>query len=344
MSNGMIETALKSLEDEELAQAFYEYLASRISDEVLSKRLRELASMEASHASFWRDFLKKRGVEPKKRKLRKLLNLSLLKLTYRVFGLGFTIKLLEHDEASAVGDYSSVIESSELSDHERKLLVNIIRDEILHENALKKEEESHKTFLEHVREIVLGMNDGLVEVLSVSAGLAGTFVVPLYVFVGGMLVGIGGALSMGIGAYVSSKTSTQIANERVRYLRLLSVVRSRYGLENLETESIDAGIHDGGEETSKDPKKAGLFTGLSYLTGSLVPLLPYMLFMPPPISVISSFTFSAMALGLTGFVISVLGGLEVKRKITELIFLGMIAATATHFTGRIANILLGIEI
>lgn len=344
MSNEIIEVALESLEDEELAQAFYEYLAVRISDEILGERLRVLASMEASHADFLRDFLRKRGVEPETRKLRKLLSLSLLKLTYRVFGLGFVIKLLERDEVSAVRDYLSVIESSELSDHERKLFINIIRDEMLHESALKKEEESHRTFLEHVREIVLGMNDGLVEVLSVSAGLAGTFVLPLYVFVGGMLVGVGGALSMGIGAYVSSKTSTQIASERMKYLRLLSLVRSNYGLERSEIESINADVRDVGEEAFKDPRKAGLFTGLSYLVGSLLPLIPYILFIPSPISVILSFAFSSIALGLTGFVISVLGGLDARRKVTELILLGMAAATATYSIGRIANILLGIDI
>lgn len=344
MSHDLVERALKSLEDEELAQAFYEYLAARTSDEVLSKRLKELASMEASHGVLWRDLLKKRGVEPKTRKFKKLLNLILLKFTYRVFGLGFIIKLLEHDEVRAVREYISMVESGELNDHERKLLISIAKDEVLHENILKKEEESYKTFLEYVREIVLGMNDGLVEVLSVSAGLAGTFVFPLYVFVGGALVGIGGALSMGIGAYISSKTSTQIANEKTKYLQLLSVIKSNHGFEELETSLTDVGIHVGSEEAFRDPKKAGLFTGLSYLLGSLVPLFPYMLFVPPPISVVLSFTFSAAVLGLTGFIISTLGGLETKRKILELITLGMIAATITYFIGRIANILLGIEV
>ncbi|MEM1797177.1 MAG: VIT1/CCC1 transporter family protein, partial [Zestosphaera sp.] len=287
---------------------------------------------------------KRKEVEPKARRFKKVLNLMLLKFAYRVFGLGFVIKLLEHDEVRAVREYLSVVESGELDDHEVKLLVSIAKDEVLHENVLKKEEELYKTFLEHVREIVLGMNDGLVEVLSVSAGLAGTFVLPLYVFIGGTLVGIGGALSMGIGAYISSKTSTQIANEKMKYLQLLSAVKSGYSSGELGTSLTALDIHIGNEEASRDPKKAGLFTGLSYLSGSLVPLLPYVLLIPPPISVVLSFVFSAAALGLTGFIISILGGLEAKRKILELIALGMIAATITYFIGRIANILLGIEI
>lgn len=344
MKRDIIKEALKSLEDEELAQTFYEYLASRVSDESLSKKLRELAFMEASHAGFWRDFLKRRGAESEVRKLRKLLNLALLKLTYRVFGLGFTIKLLEHDEVSAIGEYLSLIETSELNDHERRRLIDIIGEEALHESVLEKEEESYKTFLGHIREIVLGMNDGLVEVLSVSAGLAGTFVSPLYVFAGGMLVGIGGALSMGIGAYVSSKTSSQVVSEKIKYSRMLSVIKSRNNLEKLGEELSEVNMLDEGEEALTDPKKAGLYTGFSYLVGSLVPLLPYILFMTSPISVISSFMFSAIALGLTGFVISVLGGLKIKRKILELISLGMIAATFTYIIGRIANMVLGIEI
>lgn len=344
MRHDLVKTALKSLLDEELARVFYEYLASRVTDEVLSSRLKELASTEASHINFWRDFLNKRSVKPEIRRFRRLLSLTFFKLTYRIFGLGFIIKLLEHDEVRAIEEYLSMLESSELSDYEKELLASIIRDEVFHETLLEREEETHKTLLEHVREIVLGMNDGLVEVLSVSAGLAGTFVLPLYVFVGGMLVGVGGALSMGIGAYVSSKTSTQIAREKMRYLRLLSIIKSGYYSEKSETKLSYASTRSSDEEVFTNPKKAGLFTGLSYLVGSLVPLFPYLLLIPSPTSILLSFMFSAIALGLTGFIISVLGGIEIKRKILELILLGMIAASVTYLVGRIANILLGIEI
>ncbi len=160
MSYDPVRIALKSLRDEELAQAFYEYLANRVTDEVLSNRLKELASMEASHVSFWRDFLNRRSVETEVHGFRKLLSLTFLKLTYRIFGLGFIIKLLEHDELGTIEEYLGMLESSELSDHEKELLSSIVRDEVHHETLLEKEEEAHKTFLEHVREIILGMNDG----------------------------------------------------------------------------------------------------------------------------------------------------------------------------------------
>ncbi len=343
MCHPLLKTAIKSLEDEEIAQVFYEYLAKRVSDNILSEKLRELASMEASHTNFWEDFLKTRNLRPRTSKFRKLASLTLLKFTYRVFGLGFVIKLLEHSEVSSINEYLSLFESDYLSNHEKQLLIKIIKDETLHEAVLGEEEKPYKTFLDHVREIVLGMNDGLVEVLSVSAGLAGTFLSPLYVFAGGILVGVGGALSMGIGAYVSSKTSTQITDEKIRRSKLLSKVRYAYSDKDAGAETVGEGVLDD-EEVRKDPKKAGLYTGLSYFVGSLVPLLPYVLFIPPPISVITSFISSAIALGLTGFVISVLGGLNIKRKILELLSLSMTAATVTYFIGRIANVVLGIEI
>ena len=50
---------------------------------------------------------------------------------------------------------------------------------------------------------MLGMNDGLVEVLSVSVGLAGVYGNPFYVALGGLIVGIGGVLSMAIGVLIS---------------------------------------------------------------------------------------------------------------------------------------------
>jgi len=98
-----------------------------------------------------------------------------------------------------------MLESSELSKHERRELIKILEDELTHGDEFLREESKLEDFLAYVKDAVLGMNDGLVEILSVTTGLAGAYGNPFNVALGGLIVGIAGALSMGIGALVSAR-------------------------------------------------------------------------------------------------------------------------------------------
>ncbi|MEM2022028.1 MAG: VIT1/CCC1 transporter family protein [Zestosphaera sp.] len=371
MSDSSLSKALDFLKDEELSRIVYEYLGNRVSDADIRRKLSDLASMEATHSDFWKDFLIRRGCTSTVNVTKLRLKATLLKLTHMLFGTGFTIKLLEHGESNAVRDYVEFINSGLLSEPEKLALRGIIRDELIHESDFKRIESRFRGLLEHVREVVLGMNDGLVEVLSVSAGLSGTFTSSLYVAVGGLLVAIGGALSMGIGAYVSTKSNVQIKNEAVRNVRISAEVEPELSAEELRGHLIRKGftrelsdmivtesLRDSrllssllveselgqSEEALEEPARAGLYTGVSYLIGSAVPLLPYMVLIPAPFSTVLSLASAAFALSVTGFIISVLGGLHIRRKIAELIALGLTAAAATYAIGRIANTVFGIEI
>ncbi len=371
MSNSSSSKALAFLEDEELAKTFYEHLASRVSDDDLRKKLSDLSSIEATHSDFWAMFLRSRGYTPTINRIRLKLKTVLLKLTHLLFGTGFIIKLLEHDEINAVRVYIEYVNSGHLSESEKLALRKIIREELVHESELKRIESRFKGLLDYVREVVLGMNDGLVEVLSVTAGLSGTFVSPLYVAIGGLLVAVGGALSMGIGSYVSVKSNVQVKSESMRNIRITVEMEPEYSAAELREHLIRRGftkelsemIVSGSmrntellsllliesklgqsEEVLEEPMKAGLYTGLSYLIGSAVPLLPYAASIPAPLSTVYSLLSVALTLSLTGFIISVLGGLRIKRKVVELITLSLVAATVTYVIGRTANIVLGIEI
>jgi len=60
------------------------------------------------------------------------------------------------------------------------------------------------------------MSDGLVEVPSVTAGLAGAYGDPLHTALGGLIVGFGGATSMAIGSYVSIKSQKEVKEDKSR--------------------------------------------------------------------------------------------------------------------------------
>ena len=169
--------------------------------------------MEHGHAAFWAAFLGRRGVDPASLKVVDLGTRVKFALM-RVLGIGLSIRLLELGENDAVAFYSSLLESAEVSEEEREGIRRILEEELVHEQELA-EEGALRGFLEHVRDAVLGMNDGLVEVPSVSMGLAGAYGEPRTVALGGLIVGIAGALSMGIGAYASVKAQREGTLRRI---------------------------------------------------------------------------------------------------------------------------------
>ncbi len=129
----------------------------------------------------------------------------------------------------------------------------------------------------------------------------------------------------------SDKTSENIAGEALRNRELLGkiIAEEEYGLR---------------EEVLENPAKAGLYTGTFYIIGALVPLIPYFLMIPVQLSIPLSFILAAIMLGITGFLIAVSAGLSIKWKMLELICAGLGSAILTYGIGRLASMLLGIEV
>ncbi len=354
--------------DEVETSVIYEELARKAKDERVATKFRELAAIEREHAKFWEAFLRRRGVEPEFRgpglKLR--LKISLL----RVLGFGLTLKLLELGEDEAIRAYSELLDHPELSEDERKALMRILEDELVHEEEFEEEESRLKDFLMHVRDAVLGMNDGLVEILSVSAGLAGAYGNPMPVALGGAIVGISGALSMAVGTYVSVKAQKEVKEGTLARIKLAA----KYAAEILAKRVREFMIKKGHsektaeaiaketarnpellgsvlaeeeygikEETLENPKVAGLYTGMFYILGAFIPLTPYFLGLPITYALIASFIIAGLMLATSGSIIAISSGLPTGKKATELVVSGLGSATITYLIGLAASLLLGIN-
>ena len=368
--NLAVNVAVKGLKDEIFAAETYRRLASLYRDKALRDKLLRIAEMEENHVNYWRSFLEKRGVDPSRFGVSRL-KVTLYTVILRLLGVGLALRVLELDEREAVELYSSIIESPELDEEERRGLARLIEDELVHEQEFAKEESRFEEFLAHIRDAILGMNDGLVEVLSVTAGLVGAYGDPFHVALSGLVVGVAGALSMGVGAFASvraqrqvhegvlsqvktavryaagvfkervkeymvrkgfsEETSKSVAEESARDPRLLSrvVAEEEYGLR---------------EEALEDPVKAGLYTGLFYILGAALPLLPYFLGIPVLTAMALSLFTAAAALAVTGSLVALSANLPVKRKAIEMVLLGLGSAAVTFGIGRLASILLGIEV
>ncbi len=355
--------------DEVETSIIYSELAKRIKNPEVSEKLQMLAEIEKRHADFWRNFLEKRGININKIKVNNIL--LRLKITlFGILGYGLTLKILELGEDNAIKTYSQLLGSPKITEEERQQLRKILEDELVHEEEFEEEESRLKEFLLHVRDAILGMNDGLVEILSVSAGLAGAYGDPIYVALGGSIVGIGGALSMAVGTYISVKAQRDVKLGALTRIRLAAkyatnvlikrvkkhLLKRGYSVEAIENISRDASSNPEilskiiaeeeygiTEDALENPKIASLYTGVFYIIGAFVPLIPYFLGLPILGALISSFIMAASMLAVSGTIVAISSGLAIKKKVIELVLSGLGSAIVTYGIGALASMLFGIE-
>jgi len=366
----VVKAAKTALEDELLAAEIYSTAARLVGRGATRDRLMRISEMERGHAGFWREFLAKRGEDSSKIKPSRI-KTFLYAVFLKIFGLALTFRLMESGEREAVELYSHMISHPELEDSERSEIKRILAEELIHEQELAEEESRFVELLGHIRNMVLGMNDGLVEILSVTAGLAGAYGNPFYVALSGSVVAVAGALSMGIGAFVAARAQRQVHEgtlERVRIAaeyaahvfkeRIKSfMLRKGYSVEASEkvaAESADdpklmAKIiaeeeHGLREEALEKPSTAGLYTGLAYLFSAFFPIVPYFLGLPILPAMLLSLLLAGSALSATGFVIAISADLPVKKKILEMVSAGFGSAAITFMVGRVFSMLFGIAV
>ncbi len=367
-TSSALETAEKALSDEIYASILYDRLAIAHRGRPIESKLEKMAEMELRHAEFWREFLRRRHrLVPKGAACG--LRLALHFAMHRLLGLRVFLLLLERDEREAIELYSKLLESPEIDGSEKEQMRKILEDELLHERELLEEESKAKEHIAHIRDAVLGMNDGLVEILSITSGLAGAYGDPFHTALGGLVVAVAGALSMGIGVFASVKAQRQVSENLMRRVRDASRYVAHVFKERLIGHMAKRGYSTElsramAEESSKDhdllskiiaeeeyclkgeslgsPRRAGIYSGLSNISGALVPLLPYFLGLPISIAMPLSVISAAVALAITGFLVAILASLPVRRKVLEIVSIGLGSAGLTFLIGKMASVLLGI--
>jgi len=162
--------------------------------------------------------------------------------------------------------------------------------------------EKHFTASETVRDIVIGMSDGLTVPFALAAGLSGAVDSPALIITAGLAEVAAGAIAMGLGGYLAARTDAEhYGTERAREEREtiekpeaeeaeVAQVFQNYGLpENIVASVVDAIKSDRKRwvdfmmkfELSMeepDPRRArnsALTIALSYVAGGMVPLAPY---------------------------------------------------------------------
>lgn len=167
----------------------YQRLARMVPNPANQEILRKIAAEELHHYRVYRKYTQ-RDVKANRFKI------FFFTWCARLFGLTFSLKLMETGEKEAKENYQ------ELSDRIPEV-AQIITEEQEHEHQLLDllEEES----LNYVSSIVLGLNDALVELTGTLAGLTFALQNNRLTALSGLITGIAASFSMGASEYLSNK-------------------------------------------------------------------------------------------------------------------------------------------
>src|SRR6478736_4896856 len=164
--------------------------------------------------------------------------------------------------------------------------------------------ERHFTAGETVRDVVIGMSDGLTVPFALAAGLSGAVAASRIVITAGLAEVAAGSIAMGLGGYLAARSdaehyASELAREEREIVEVpddeaaeVAEVFRTYGLTTDETDQVLAALRtrptawrdfmmrfELGLE-APDPKRAlrsALTIAGAYAVGGMIPLLPYML-------------------------------------------------------------------
>lgn len=216
-----------------------------------------------------------------------------------------------------------------------------------------------------LRAAVLGANDGILSTTSIAIGVAAASDTRSPIILAALAGLIAGALSMAAGEYVSVSSQSDIETADLKReqkeldtipdieLKELAKHYQQRGLDSnlamqvaiqltehnvLEAHAIDElGIN---EITKPKPLQAALASGLSFISGGLLPLL-VSLFAPINHMVVYQYSFAIVFLALSAVIAARTGGSSIAKGILRICFWGTIAMGLTAFVGYLFGVKTG---
>jgi len=236
--------------------------------------------------------------------------LALLVGVCRVFGAPAIHLVLEAIEVYGVRKVPRNLEACAGGPHEPALRV-ILEDEFEHEDAVVTGSEERRINPERVRNIFLGLNDGLIEILGAVSGFFGAFGDPGTVLIAGTTTAVAGGLSMAAGAWVASSSESEVKDTELARRRFLG-------------EASSAG--DGQES----PYASALLVGVSYLAGALVPMLPIAV---GAHTALPSVLLAGAVIIAVSMILAFLSGMNIRRRVLTNLVIVAGAAAVTYGIG-----------
>ena len=278
--------------------------------------LNELIPIEAKHLEFWQTFFQ-RPID--KLDLGRKVKLELMVALARIFGHRFVHLLLESIEVYGIQKYFTVWEIYKHTPL-AEAVEGILREELKHEDEIVSRIVARQLNGEKIRNIFLGLNDGLVEILGAVSGFFAAFQNTNQVFVAGLTVAVAGAFSMAAGVFVSSGSQKEVEwmhRERLKFL----------------------GESKGEDDEGVRPLKQAVIVGMAYLFGSVVPILPVFFGAK---TVVASILAAGSMIMLVSMILSFISGMNIKRRVFTNVIIMALAVVITYGIGYAAKVIWGI--
>lgn len=285
----------------------------------LKKILEELIPLEETHVAFWKKFFKREDIT--QLNFGRKAKLWFIKQFCRVFKDQGIHLVLEAVEVYGIRKYLSVWNAYK-NDDLGNAVKKILRDEFKHEDDLVASAAARKINPERIRNIFIGLNDGLVEILGAVSGFFAAFGNTTSVLIAGSTVAVAGAISMAAGSYVAISSEAEIN-------------RTELGKKNfLENANEPVEIGD-------KPVRSAMIVGISYLIGALVPILPVLF---GATSAIISIIAAGIVIIATSMLLAFLSGMKIKKRILTNLVIIAAAVGISYGIGLLVKSVWGINI
>ena len=215
--------------------------------------------------------------------------------------------------------------------------------------------ETHFTASEFVRDVVIGMADGLTVPFALAAGLSGAVSANRIIVIAGLAEIAAGSIAMGLGGYLAAKNDADhYASERRREEREVAEIPEeearevldvfmQYGLTPAESAPIVDSLCQRPKEwidfmmrfelglEEPDPGRAlrsAATIACAYIAGGLIPLAPYMLLGAAHSALLASIAITLFALAAFGYVKGRYTGMPPVASAVRTAVIGGLAAAA----------------
>jgi len=229
---------------------------------------------------------------------------------------------------------------------------------------VKPHVEKHFTAGNFVRDVVIGMSDGLTVPFALAAGLSGAVQSTHLVVVGGLAEIAAGSIAMGLGGYLAARGDAEhYEQERGREYREIkeipeeemaevSRVFQQYGLTQEESNSISEALSRRPDawvdfmmrfELGLEPPESGrAITSAAtiagaYIAGGIIPLSPYLVLSSASQGLMVSAVVTLAALGIFGYIKGSFTGTGKLRSATQTMVIGGLAATAAFILAKLIS-------
>ena len=280
--------------------------------------LDELIKVKTAHLAFWQKFF---DLKLTQLNFGRKIKLAFMMLTCRIFGSTAVHLVLEAIEVHGVRKYLALWREYQ-GNPLGEALRGILTDEFKHEDVLVTELTKRKINPERIRNIFLGLNDGLVEILGAVSGFFGAFGSAKLVLIASLTTAAAGALSMAAGSFLALNSEKEVKTTEIARKIFL------------------------GEESSVTPMEesplgSAAVVGIAYITGALVPVLPVIVGAKDAL-------FSVLTAGLmviaVSTILSFLSGMNVKRRIALNLVIITVAVSVSYGIGLAAKQIWGITV